>query len=104
MTPPSKRHEEKARKVFALIEKELRGRRGIRQEWDQIDVEIEQEIRDANFGFIASALAQEREETLQEVVDFFSIRHPNDHDSIGGLITVRFARDLVASLLKEKKE
>lgn len=46
-----------AKKVFKVVEEDLRDRRGIRHEWDQVDLEIQKEIRTTNEKRIASVLA-----------------------------------------------
>lgn len=37
-----------AKEIFATIEEDLRDRRGIRREWDQVSNEIQEEIRSTN--------------------------------------------------------
>lgn len=43
-------------KIFEDIEFDLRDRRGIRHEWDQVDEEVQKEIRTTNQKRIASRL------------------------------------------------
>ena len=48
--------EKLAKKIFKVVENDLRDRRGIRHEWDQVDEEIQEEIRETNEKKIAKVL------------------------------------------------
>lgn len=48
--------EDLSKKIFKAVEDDLRGRRGIRQEWDQADEETKKEIRDTNTANISKVL------------------------------------------------
>jgi hypothetical protein len=45
-----------AQEIFKVVEADLRDRRGIRQEWDNIDEETQTEIRDTNVANIVKIL------------------------------------------------
>jgi len=45
-----------AKNIFKAVEKDLRGRKGIRHEWDQVDEEIQEEIRAENEKKILTVL------------------------------------------------
>lgn len=45
-----------AKKIFEAVERDLRDRRGLKQEWNLIDEEIQQEIRETNEANIAKIL------------------------------------------------
>jgi hypothetical protein len=37
-----------SKNIFKVVEEDLRDRRGIRHEWDNVDEDIQKEIRDTN--------------------------------------------------------
>jgi threonyl-tRNA synthetase len=45
-----------AKSIFKTVEKDLRDRKGIRHEWDQVDEEIQEEIRAVNQKKILAVL------------------------------------------------
>lgn len=49
-------------RIVQAIEKELRGRRGISQEWDQIDIEIQDEIRATLVELVEEQFPEEEED------------------------------------------
>jgi len=48
-----------SKQIFEVVERDLRDRRGIRQEWDMVDEDIQEEIRESN------------EEKIKEVIQKF---------------------------------
>jgi len=48
-----------AKKIFKIIEDDLRNRIGIKQEWDEVDFHVEKEIRDTNRKNILKILEEE---------------------------------------------
>lgn len=54
-------------RIEAAIEKDFTDRRGLRQEWNEIDEDIQQEIRNTWKALIHKELAKEKKEVLIEV-------------------------------------
>ena len=54
----SKKVEDIAKEIFEKIESDLRDRRGIRHEWDMVDDDIQEEIRETNQKHIVDVLAK----------------------------------------------
>ncbi len=48
-----------AKKIFKVVEADLRDRRGIRHEWDAVDEEIQKEIRETNVANILKVLKRD---------------------------------------------
>lgn len=49
-----------AQRVALAVERDLRGRRGLRQEWEQIDEDMQDEIRDEWAAIVDRVLATSR--------------------------------------------
>jgi hypothetical protein len=58
-----------SRHVVAAIERDLRDRRGLRQEWEGIDSETTAEIRQTWAAIVSTRLAQVRDEALEEAAE-----------------------------------
>ena len=50
--------DELSKQIFKKVEDDLRDRRGIRHEWDQVDQDIQEEIRSTNEEKIKSVLEE----------------------------------------------
>ena len=67
-----------AQQIVELIEVDLTDRRGLRQEWEHIDNDIQDEIRDTWVGIIRKMLGKEAEE-LRNVVEIL-LGECREHD------------------------
>ncbi len=95
---------EKANKVVQGILKDLTGRRGLRQEWEQIDGDIQQEISDTWTGIVAAALARDvvTEAEIAAVIAIASIQGYGNAETAKAIYALRLpkmTRDRLAVLM-----
>lgn len=66
--------EEIANAIVARIEADFTDRRGLRQEWDEIDADLQEEIRDTWRDIVRQELSQ-----LRAALNANACQHPLEH-------------------------
>jgi hypothetical protein len=88
---------DKAQQIVEAIEADLTDRRGLKQEWGQIDYDIQDEIRDTWAGIIRKMLGKEAEE-LRNVVEIL-LGECKEHDREYHHVTKLFVIERAEKLL-----